>query len=78
MITPQLMVKTDSKVRQLSAAPAGIPGIVVICLEHPAASLLLSTLAAKWMLLSDPVIRVPIGVTGELTGATQAVTDLRY
>lgn len=26
MITPQLMVKTDSKVRQLSAAPAGIPG----------------------------------------------------
>lgn len=54
MITPQLMVKTDSKVRQLSAAPAGIPGIAVICLVHPAASSLLSTLAAKWMLLSDP------------------------
>lgn len=78
MVTPQLMVKAGSKVRQLSAAPAGIPGIVAICLVHPAASLLLSTLAAKWMLLSDPVIRVPIAVSGEVTGATQAVTDLRY
>jgi hypothetical protein len=45
---------------------------------HPAASLLLGTLAAKWMLLSNPVIRVPIAVSGEPTGATQAVTDLRY
>lgn len=35
IITPQLIVKADSKVQQLSAAKPGIPGIVAICLVHP-------------------------------------------
>lgn len=77
MITPQLMLKADSKVRQLSAGQPGVPGIAVVCLVHPAASVLLGTLAAQWMMISDPVIRVPLATPGDSI-PVQTVTDLRY
>jgi hypothetical protein len=77
MITPQLMRKADSKVRQLSAGQPGIPGIAVVCLVHPAASVLLGTLAAHWMMVSDSMIRVPLASFGDSV-RVQTTTDLQY
>jgi hypothetical protein len=78
LITPQLAVKADDKTRQLSAAATGNPGVLAICLVHPIASILLSTLAAKWLLASEPTIRIPISASGERVAPAQTVTDLRH
>lgn len=78
LITPQLVVKADDKTRQLSTAADGSAGVLAICLVHPIASILLSTLAAKWLLASEPTLEIPISATGEQVAPARAVSDLRY
>jgi hypothetical protein len=78
MITPQLVAKADSKTRQLATAATGSAGVLAICLLHRGAPILLSTLAAKWLLLSDPRIEVPITATGEPGETAGVVYDFKY
>jgi hypothetical protein len=77
MITPQLAGKGQRKAQQLSTGQAGIPRVLAICLAHPGASALLSTLAAEWLMVSDPTIQVPIMAQGEEPGPTHFVSDLK-
>jgi hypothetical protein len=78
MVTPQLSVKAINKARQLSSGQARIPGVLAICLVHPGASALLGTLAAQWLMASEPRIRVPIRVSEEGSEPAQLITDLKY
>jgi len=77
MITAQLAGKGQHKARQLSTGQAGIPCVLVICLAHPGASALLSTMAAEWLTVSDPKIKVPIVAQGTELGQARLVTDLK-
>jgi hypothetical protein len=77
MITAQLAGKGQHKSRQLSTGQASIPCVLAICLAHPGASALLSTMAAEWLMVSDPKIKVPIVAQGTALGQTRLVTDLK-
>jgi hypothetical protein len=77
MITPQLAGKGQSKAQQLATGPIGIPSVLTICLAHPGASALLSTLAAEWLMLSDPTIQVLLRQEGKELGPARLATDLK-
>jgi len=76
MVTPQLQVKANSKVRQLSIGT--LPGVLAVCVSHPSATALLSTLAAAWLMVSEPKIEVPIPTEDGENPHANLVTDLRY
>jgi hypothetical protein len=77
VITPQLAGKGQSKAPQLATGQVGIPRVLAICLAHPGASALLSTLAAEWLMVSDPVIQMPIAAQGKEPGPARLATDLK-
>jgi hypothetical protein len=74
MITPSLWSKALHKAPQL--AGQDVPRVLAICLTHIGASALLGTLAAKWLMMSEPQIEVPIALQGELPPARN-VTNLK-
>lgn len=71
MITPNLLSKARAKARQLGGHDVG--RVLAICLSHIGAGALLGTLAAEWLMTSEPKLSVPIGVS---SGAVRQVTDL--
>lgn len=71
MITPSLWSKARAKASQL--AGHDIARVLAICLTHVGAGALLGTLAAEWLMTSQPKLSVPVG--GPLT-AIREVTDL--
>jgi len=71
MITPNLWSKTKNKAAQLGGHE--IARVLAICLTHMGADVLLGSLAAKWLVTSQPKISVPIN--GPITDARE-VTDL--
>jgi hypothetical protein len=73
MITPKLWSKTLKKAPQL--AGHDFPRVLSICLTHGGASVLLGTLAAEWLMTSEPKIEVPIALEGDPIPARN-VTDL--
>jgi hypothetical protein len=73
MIIPNLWLKVDSKDQQLERQHG--PGILAICLTHVGASVLLGTLAAEWLMISEPQICVPLASERPLPSYT--ITDLR-
>jgi hypothetical protein len=77
MITPQLSSKAQKKAHQLGLAPCNIPKILTICLEHVGASALLGPLAAKWLMVSQPKIQVPIAVGEGQPAPSRLSTDLK-
>ena len=72
MITPNLWSKTRNKASQLGGHE--IARVLAICLTHIGAGVLLGTLAAEWLMTSQPKLSVPIG---DPITATREVTDLR-
>jgi hypothetical protein len=68
MITPQLAGKAKRKARQLATGQTDVPRVLAICLAHPGASALLSTLAAEWLMVPDLTMQVPIVGRGEKSG----------
>jgi hypothetical protein len=77
MITPQLAGKAKRKAPQLATGQADVPRVLAICLSHPGASALLSTLAAEWFMVSDPTIQVPLWQEGAELGTARLATDLK-
>jgi hypothetical protein len=59
MITPKLWSKAKNKAAQLGGHE--IARILAVCLTHTGADVLLSTLAAQWLMTSDPKLSVPVG-----------------
>lgn len=74
MITPNLWSKARAKAFQLAEQDA--PRVLAICSAHIGASALLGTLAAEWLMISEPRIEVPITLEGE-PASTRTVTDLK-
>ena len=74
MITPNLWSKARTKAPQLGNH--AVPRVLAITLAHIGASALLGTLAAEWMMMSEPKIQVPIALSGQ-PGPTRTVSDLR-
>lgn len=74
MITPNLQSKARGKARQLGKG--GAPRLLAISLAHIAGSALLGTLAAEWLMTSDPKIQVPLALDGD-PQPSQNVTDFR-
>ncbi len=71
MITPNLWSKTKAKASQLGGHE--VARVLTICLTHMGAGALLGTLAAEWLMTSQPKLSVPVG--GPMT-AVREVTDL--
>jgi hypothetical protein len=71
MITPNLWSKAKNKASQLGGHE--IPRILAVCVEHAGADVLLSTLAAEWLMISEPKLSVPVGSPAT---AIREVTDL--
>lgn len=74
MITRNLWSKARAKATQL--AEADVPRVLVVCLTHIGASALVGTLAAEWLMVSEPKIEVPLAERGELA-PSRSVTDLK-
>lgn len=74
MITPNLQSKAKSKAGQLGGG--SVPRVLVVSLTHLGASILLGTIAAKWLMVSEPRISVPIAFEGKSDPIGQ-VTDLK-
>jgi hypothetical protein len=74
MITPNLWYKTKNKAAQLGGHE--IARVHAICLTHIGADVLLGTLAAQWLMTSQPKLSVPIGVPittiGEITDLSKS------
>jgi hypothetical protein len=75
MITPQLLAKVQKKAPQLKNHD--LPRVLAICLTHVGSSLLLGTLAAEWLMISEPHIEMTIELEGKSSDSPQNVTDLR-
>ena len=75
MITPSLWSKTKSKAAQL--ASQACPRVLAICLAHVASSALLGTLAARWLMTSEPRLVAPIVQDGQAPEPVREVTDLK-
>lgn len=60
MITPNLWSKTLDKAPQLGGHD--FPRVLCISLIHVGASILVGTLAAEWLMASEPKIEVPVGL----------------
>jgi|GEM_PF-855238 hypothetical protein len=73
MITPNLWSKSLHKAPQLSGYD--FPRVLAICLTHVGASVLLGTLAAEWLMTSEPRIALPIAK--EEPSSTRNETDLK-
>lgn len=58
MITPSLWSKTQNKAAQLGGHE--IARVLAICLSHIGAGALLGTLAAEWLMTSQPKLSVPV------------------
>jgi hypothetical protein len=71
MITANLWSKARNKASQLGGCD--VARVLAICLTHVGAWALLGTLAAEWLMTSQPKLSVPVG--GPLTAVRQ-VTDL--
>ena len=71
MITPQLWSKAKNKAAQLGGHE--VARILAVCLTHVGAGALLSTLAAEWLMTSEPKLSVPVGGSKM---AIREVTDL--
>ena len=67
MITPNLWSKARKKAGQLAGAPE--PRVLAVCSTHVGADVLLGTIAAEWLMTSEP--KIAVGAT------TVSVTDLR-
>ncbi len=74
MITPNLWSKTRIKAPQL--AEHNFPRVLTICLTHVGASVLLGPLAAKWLIMSEPKIGVPVTPEGP-SAPPRTETNLR-
>jgi hypothetical protein len=74
MITLNLWSKARYKAPQL--AEQKVPRVLAICLTHVGASVLLGTLAAKWLMMSESKIAVPVTPEGPMA-PPRAVTNLR-
>lgn len=74
MITANLWSKARAKAPQL--AEAEVPRVLVACLTHMGASALVGTLAAEWLMLSEPMIEVPLAERGGAT-PSHSVTNLK-
>jgi hypothetical protein len=77
MVTPQISRSIQHKMPQLAASPASVARVLAICLSHPGASALLSTLAAEWVITSPPALRSVIPKDGAPAGDPQMVTNLK-
>jgi hypothetical protein len=62
-ITEKLKAKAQDKGRQLSGQ--GMPTVLAIASDHAFASLLMSNLAAEYLMTSAPQIKVPFGGGGQ-------------
>lgn len=71
MITPNLWSKAKAKASQLGGHP--VARVLAICLTHIGAGALLGTLAAEWLLTSQPKLSVPLD---DPIAAVREVTDL--
>jgi hypothetical protein len=75
MITPNLWSKAKAKAPQLADVDA--TRVLVVCLSHIGASALLGTLAAEWLMISEPKIEVPLAQIGVDAPPPRSVTDFR-
>jgi hypothetical protein len=71
MITPNLWSKAKNKAAQLGGHE--VARVLAVCLAHVGADALLSTLAAQWLMTSEPKLSVPVGAPAT---AIREVTDL--
>jgi hypothetical protein len=74
MITPSLWSKARHKAPQL--ANQELPRVLAICLTHVGASALLGTLAAEWLMVSEPQIEVLVAMKEKATPLRE-VTNLK-
>jgi hypothetical protein len=72
MITTNLWRKAKAKAPQLGGHE--VARVLAICLTHPAAGALVGTLAAQWLMTSQPKLSVTVG---DPVGAIRETTDLR-
>ncbi len=72
LITPLLQGKATAKAAQL--AKYSLPGVLAITASHDCAGLLMDRLAAEFLLISDPVLKVRLG---DISDRGSQVTDLR-
>jgi hypothetical protein len=71
MITPNLWSKAKAKASQLGGHE--VARVLAICLTHMGSGALLGTLAAEWLMTSQPKLSVPVGAP---VTAVREVTDL--
>jgi hypothetical protein len=74
MITPNLWSKALDKAPQLGGHD--FPRVLCISLIHVGASVLVGTLAAEWLMMSEPKIEIPVGLEGNQIKARN-VTNLK-